>query len=133
VRGPYRVLLVAIALGAVACSSSSKPAATSTPSTSATPTTARSAATITKFVVPASVQCGKGTSTTVPVSYAISGAQRQGISVDGRQDPLTSPSGTIAPPVHCDPLPHTVTLFAYDAQGRLASAVKNLTTTLPAG
>jgi len=129
--GTLALLSAAILL--TACSSSAKSTGSSpvTSGAATTTTVGKSAATITKFVVPSSVRCDKGTATTIPLTYAISGAQRQGVSVDGRQTELTAPAGRAAPAVHCDPLPHTVTLFAYDAQGRLTSQVKQLTTIVP--
>jgi hypothetical protein len=84
---------------------------------------------VTSFVVPASVECTGKTSTTVDVQYATSGAKKQELYVDGRLVPGTdAASGTVSAPVHCDPLPHTFVMVAYDANGRRTPMEKKVTT-----
>ena len=119
------------ALGLAACSSGSS--ASSEKSTSATTIPANpdpGKAAINAFDVPASVRCGQGTtSTSVSVTYATTGAKTSKLLVDGRPTALSSASGSVDAPVHCDSLPHTFVLFAYDAQGRYTSQQKLVTTT----
>jgi hypothetical protein len=92
---------------------------------------ASSAVKITSFDVPASVTCGAAPSTTVRISYSVTGAQQQSITVDGREVPGTgAPTATVTAPIHCDPLEHDVALIATDAHGVRTSQVKHLTTLL---
>jgi hypothetical protein len=65
----------------------------------------------------------------VPVKYSTTGSSTTKLLVDGRPTPLSSASGSVDAPVHCDSLPHTFVLFAYDAQGRYTSQQKLVTTT----
>jgi ABC-type glycerol-3-phosphate transport system substrate-binding protein len=124
------VLAVALMAALAACSSGgddSAQGATSTTTVSNTekPGTAR----VTTFDVPASVDCGGKTSTTVQVQYATSGAKKQELYVDGRIVSGTdAASGTVSAPVHCDPLPHTFVMVAYDANGRRTPVEKKVTT-----
>jgi hypothetical protein len=84
---------------------------------------------VTSFEVPASAECAGSTSTTVTVSYATSGASKQELYVDGRTVPGTdATSGSVTAPVHCDPLPHTFVMIAYDTAGRRTALEKKLTT-----
>ena len=123
-----------VALGA--CSSSSKADAPSTTVRAAAehdraPATQIGDARIVKFVVPASVNCRGASSTKMSVEYEVTGAKRQEISVDGLAvDGVDGPSGTVDAPVHCDGVPHTVALIAFDANGARTSQVKMLTTVL---
>jgi len=39
---------------------------------------------------------------------------------------VDAPSGTVDAPVHCDGVPHTVALIAFDAKGARTSQVKLL-------
>jgi hypothetical protein len=81
------------------------------------------------FEVPATADCAGATSTTVTVTYATEGAKKQELYVDGRITPGTdATSGSVVAPVHCDPLPHTFVLVAYDENGRRTAAEKKLTT-----
>jgi hypothetical protein len=127
--------LSAIALGGMivaslaACSggsdsSSASPTSTTTPAPEK-PGTAQ----VTTFEVPASVECGGTTSTTADVQYGTSGAKKQELYVDGRLVSGTdAPTGTVTAPVHCDPLPHTFVMVAYDNDGRRTAAEKKVTT-----
>jgi hypothetical protein len=68
----------------------------------------------------------------VRVTYAVTGAKRHQIIVDGRVDPRAAARrATVNPRVHCDGLSHTVALVAIDAAGRRTSQVRYLTTVLP--
>ena len=137
---PVKILATAalvLALGA--CSSSSKSHASTPPTTTApaassttAPTVSQAgAARIVTFVVPASVNCNGASSTKVPVEYKVTDAARQELSVDGLAvDGVDKPSGTVDAPVHCDGVPHTVALIAFDAKGARTSQVKLLTTNL---
>jgi hypothetical protein len=87
------------------------------------------AAKIKRFDVPTSVDCGGKTSTTVTVSYAVSKATKQKLVVDGRALGGTGKSqASVDAPVHCDPLPHTFVLAAYDSAGKRTTEQKVLTT-----
>jgi hypothetical protein len=121
--------MTALAVGG--CSSSSK---ASVPLPKATTTTVApvGGAHITSFVVPASVRCGATSKTSVKVIYAVEGSAREELSIDGRAIPLGAASASVSEEVHCDGLPHTVALIAYDAKGVRTSQVKMLTTVLPA-
>jgi hypothetical protein len=123
------ILVVAAALLGSACSGDSGSSDASTTSTSAAP----GRATIAKFDVPESIQCAANTpSTTFAVTYEVSGAKRQQLLVDGRVEPGTdAASATLAAvPVHCDAVPHTVVLVAYDASGKRTAEKKLLKTEL---
>ncbi len=90
----------------------------------------KSSAKIELLEVPESASCGGSTSVTVAVRYATSGAARQRLLVDGRDEGLaTGPDGNVSVPVHCDPLPHTVVLIAWDDEGRRTFLQKILQTT----
>jgi hypothetical protein len=87
------------------------------------------AARITSFDVPKSVDCQGKTSTMVTVSYAVSKAKKQVLAVDGRELGGTGKSkASVEAPVHCDPLPHTFVLAAYDSSGKRTTQQKILTT-----
>ncbi len=90
-----------------------------------------SSARIERLEVPAAATCGSGaTSVDIPVSYRTTGATRHKLLVDGRDDGLaTKADATVTVPVHCDPLPHTVVLVAYDEDGRRTSLQRILQTT----
>ncbi len=78
------------------------------------------------------MQCSGGPSTTFSVQYATSDAKHQDLIVDGRVVPGTdSPSGSVEAPVHCDAVPHTVVLIAYDATEHRTAEQKILMTLLP--
>ena len=97
-----------------------------------TPTTVEPGnAKITTFVVPAAVPCPTGsTFVTVPVQYAASGADRMKLLVDGRQVKLDGTQGEAKADVHCDPLPHTFVVVAYDSAGGRTVEQKLLNTNL---
>ena len=118
------VLVAAVLTGCGGDSSSSaQPKATTT--TADVPGTAK----VTAFDVPASVACTGATSTSVTVSYGTSGSSKQELYVDGAIVPGTdAASGTVSAPVHCDPLPHTFVMIAYDAAGHRTALEKKLTT-----
>jgi len=112
----------ALVLVLAGCGGSDIGAEGKTPGTQATmPTTPVSGgsgrARITTFEAPASVACGAAeTSTSFSVKYATRDAARAEVRVDGRPLELDDPAkGSIDVQVHCDPLPHDVVLFAYDA------------------
>ena len=118
-----------------ACSSSSKPNATPTTVGPASTTTVESSggsgARITAFDVPASVACASASKTTVHVDYTVTGAARVELAIDGLDLPSTpAAQGSLDAPVHCDAVPHTVALVAYDAHGARTSQVKMVTTVL---
>lgn len=123
--------VAALAIVGTACSDDSESgAATSTTAAADKPGTA----TISKFEVPETVQCEANTpSTTFPVTYEVTGAKRQQLLVDGRVEPGTdAASGTLAAvPVHCDAVPHTVVIVAYDDAGHRTADKKVLKTLLP--
>ena len=124
-------LLSVSALWLAACSggSDSSSAASSTSTTKASAGTGT--AKVTSFDVPTSVKCTKGqTSTTVSVKYATAGAKKQQLLVDGRPTPLSSSSGSLDAPVHCDSLPHTFVIVAYDSGGRYTSLQKLVSTSI---
>jgi hypothetical protein len=119
------LVLLALAVVGAACGDDES----STDSSSTTSTSAASAstgtATIDAFDVPATTACAGATSVTVQASYATTGAVRWQLLVDGRELPGTdAPTATLDVPLHCDPLPHSFVLVAYDAAG--AKTVKEL-------
>jgi hypothetical protein len=125
-RAPLALLASAFLLLA-ACSSGTGSA--STASTSTTGAQPGGTAKVLSIDVPATVSCNGATSTTVQVSYSVEGASRQELRVDGRPVPGTDqPTGTVTAPVHCDALPHTIVVIAYDAKGRFNSKQKLVTT-----
>jgi hypothetical protein len=84
--------------------------------------------------VPKSVKCGSAPSATVRVAYAVSGAKRLQLIIDGRAErPTTERSATVNPRVHCDGVSHTVALVAIDTAGGRTVQVRYLTTVLPKG
>jgi len=117
---------IAVALGASvsACSDASSGASKSPDST--TTTGEPGTATIVTFDVPATVDCAAGaTATTVSVTYAVTGAKRQELRIDGLPiDGTNEPSATVLAGVRCDPLPHDVVLIAYDASGHRTAKQK---------
>jgi hypothetical protein len=120
---------IVVVLAAAACDSSSS-SGDAAPST----TQKSGAAKIVSFDVPATVQCAANTpSTTFAVSYDVSGAKRQELLVDGRVEPGTNAaSATLSSvPVHCDAVPHTVVIVAYDANNRRTAMQKILKTLAP--
>ena len=113
---------IALVLLAGACSSHSSGA-------SAPSTAAAGGVHVRTFAVPATVACGHATSAPVVVRYAISGARRWQVAVDGLPDlTSSSPAGHLTVRVHCDGLQHTVALVASDAAGARTSAVRYLVT-----
>jgi hypothetical protein len=120
---------VALVFACAACGGGSSSTADVAPTTTGdVPGTA----TIRAFDVPRTVSCGATPSTTVQVQYATKGADRQEVIVDGRVVPGTETAkGSVAAPVHCDPLEHTVVLVAYDSNGRRTAETKFLHTELP--
>ena len=127
--GAMAVAGAALALAACGGSSSDNAAraAKSTTTTSAgIPGTAK----ITSFDVPPSASCPSGaTSMTVSVNYGTTGAKKQVLYVDGRPQQLDAASGAVDAPVHCDAVPHTFVIVAYDANGRQTAQEKKLVTT----
>ena len=126
------LLIAAVGLGVLmsACGDSGG-GSSSAAGTSTTASEAPGTAKITSFEVPASVDCGGKTSTMVTVTYATTGAKKQDLYVDGRPEPGTdAPSGSLQTTVHCDLLPHTFVLIAYDAAGRRTPVEKKMTTKL---
>jgi len=118
---------ITLALLAAGCSSNAS-------SATAPSTTARRGAQVRTFTVPAAVECGHATSAAVTVDYAISGARRWQVMVDGLPGTThTTPSGRISVHVHCDGVQHTIALVATDAHGLRTSAVRYLTTRLSSG
>jgi len=84
--------------------------------------------------VPASVKCGSQPSTTVAITYSVTGSRSQQVVVDGLPEPgPLAASGRVVERVHCDGVEHTVALIATDAAGRRTSEVKYLATVLPGG
>jgi len=125
-----RASIAAVSLLLLAACSGSRSATGNNASTvPASAASVASTATITSFVVPASVQCGSATSTVVPVGYAVSGSARRELDVDGLAGPaLTKSSGLVRAPVHCDDLEHTVVLVAVDARGARTTRTKTFAT-----
>ena len=124
------VLLGAALLGVTVCSGSDGSSASG--GTTAT-TAAAGAAQITTLDVPTDIVCPPDTpSTTFTVTYATTGAKKLQLVVDGRTiegelaDAATVPNVA----VHCDLVPHTVVLFAYDADGQRTAEKRILNTTL---
>jgi len=133
-KRPVVALLVAIVAAAALSGCGGGDSSSSASSTTSTKTTTTQAdvpgtAKVTSFEVPATAACGGATSTTVTVSYATQDAAKQELYVDGRLSPGTdAASGSLAVPVHCDPLPHTFVMVAYDGNGRRTAVEKKLTT-----
>ena len=124
------VLAVVGVLGITACSSGSSGSSASKATATTSAAATSGAMKVVSFEVPATAACSGKTSTTVTVTYATSGAAKEQLSVDGRPVALNGPSGSVQAPVHCDALPHTFVLFAYDAAGHHVAAEKKLTTNL---
>jgi ABC-type glycerol-3-phosphate transport system substrate-binding protein len=119
----------AVVLGLAACSGDDGRAASGAATTTAANAEKPGTAQVSTFDVPTSAECGGKTSTTVDVTYATTGAKKQELYVDGRIVSGTDvASGTVTAPVHCDPLPHTFVMVAYDANGRRTPVEKKLTT-----
>jgi hypothetical protein len=111
-------LAVVVAVGAAGCSGGSG-------ASDAAKTSPAGATRIDTFDVPTSATCGNETSTTVTVNYAVSNATREKLVVDGLDvGGVDGSDGTVDVPIHCDPLPHTFVLFAYDADGHRTSQQK---------
>ena len=126
-RAALVVALMLVAVIGVACSGSSDDSAKSD---SPNPTAVKNGdAQITSFEVPASAECAGKTSTTVTVSYATKDAEKRELYVDGRPVAGTErSSGSVDAAVHCDPLPHTFVMVAYDAENHRTALEKKLTT-----
>jgi len=135
VVAPFALVLAISGCGSSNTSSSpSTSGASGSVSTTTAAVTQAGSARIASFVVPASVQCGASSKTTVHIAYAVMNAARQEIAIDGLDVAgVGTPSGAVDAPVHCDGVPHTVALIAFDAQGARTSQVKYLNTLLPAG
>ena len=125
--------LLLVAAGAVLAAgcgssddSSAKAAATSVPPTAV----AGGAAKITTFEVPTSVDCNGKTNVDVTLNYALTSAKQMQINVDGRPYKLNDAQGSQVVNVHCDALPHTMVMIAYDDKGRRTAEQKLLTTNL---
>jgi hypothetical protein len=126
------ILLAGACFGIAAltgCSDSSSGAS----GASTTTTTAASASDvkITSLTAPASVDCNGKTSVDITIGYAVEGATKQQLLVDGRQvDGITEPSASVTTWVHCDSLPHTIVVVGYDARDRHTSKQAMLTTNM---
>jgi hypothetical protein len=117
------------ALVVAGCGGDGSSNAETTTTTKASASDVPGTAKVTSFEVPATASCNGATSTTVSVTYATEGAKKQELYVDGALTPGTeAATGSIVAPVHCDPLPHTFVLVAYDANGRRTTSEKKLTT-----
>lgn len=113
-------------------SSAANDGGTGSSSTTSTTTAKPGTATIDKLDAPTSVQCTGTSSTTIDISWATTGAAKNLLRVDGRDVPeATAASGTVTAPVHCDALPHTVALIAYDKNNAPTSKVVYTNTVLP--
>jgi hypothetical protein len=120
-------LAVAAALvGAVAGCSGGGGSGSVGAGTAASSTAAAGALRIDMLDVPDSVPCNGTTSATVPVQYATSAATRVRLYVDGREIPHVKIDDSVQVPVHCDPVPHTVVVIAYDAGKGKTSQQKNV-------
>ena len=134
---PSRSLAAAMRAGALlvvsAGCTSSTGGAPGTPAQGGTTSPAPSAAAISRFEVPASIDCQSGhTSASFPVSYATTGAKTVVISVDGLPVPGSDAvSADLTAQVHCDPLPHQVVIVAADANDRQVDQQKVLATNVP--
>ena len=125
------LVLVGVLTGTLASCSGGDNNASGGTTTTVANTEKPGTAQVTSFVVPATVECGGATSTSVDVQYATTGAKKQELYIDGRIVPGTEAgSGTVSAPVHCDMLPHTFVMVAYDANGRRTAAEKKVTTNL---
>jgi hypothetical protein len=129
-------LAAVVAIGVSGCGSDDADASKEPPSSTSPSTTlgdtAAGTATIPVFEVPATAACAAGeTSVTVKVQYQTAGAKRQRLLVDGADVPgLDEDQATLDVPVHCDTLPHTFVLVAYDANDQKTTQQKLLTTEL---
>jgi hypothetical protein len=127
--GVLLAVLSAAALG-VACSDSGgsgrDTAKTGVTTTAPGPSTAQ----VVLVQAPASVDCNGHTSTMIPVTYKTTGASKQVLLIDGRPVPISAPEATVQAQVHCDELPHTVAVVAYDAKGRRVGKDTMVTTNL---
>jgi len=130
VRLALVVFTLSIAVVAAGCSDSSDDSSKASPSSSGPPATAVQLgdARITKFDVPATVACDGKTSIEVTVQYAVSGAKKSELLVDGRPYKLTDSSGEQKATVRCDSLPHTMVIVAYDSGNQRTAQQKLLTT-----
>ena len=128
-RGIAAALVVFAGAAAIAgCGGDDSSKASTNPTTTSTGSDVPGTAKVTAFDVPATADCKGSTSTSVSVTYATEGAAKQELYVDGRVTPGTgAASGSVTTDVHCDPLPHTFVLVAYDANGRRTTAEKKLT------
>ena len=116
-RAAVTAAVVGLLMLAAGCGSGSSGSTAGAQSGSTTPNIPGTAK-ITALTVPPTVACGGKTSTTVQVQYATTGAAKLVLLIDGRDlPPTTAAAATLTVPLHCDALPHTVVLVAYDAQG----------------
>jgi len=112
------------------CSDSSSGASGDSSSTTSTAPSA-SGVKITSLTVPPSVDCNGKTSVDITIGYAVEGAAKQEVLVDGRQvDGTEQPTGSLDTWVHCDSLPHTIVVVGYDARGRHTSKQLMVTTNM---
>jgi len=124
--------VVVAAAALTACGSGGSSSAKSGAST--TETTVKPDGTGTAKIVSYGVQdaaaCPDGkTFVTIPVTFDVSGAARVELMVDGRPLKLDGTKGSKQVDVHCDPLPHTMVLVAYDAKDNTTFERKLLNTT----
>jgi hypothetical protein len=132
----YRIVtasvLVVAAVTLAGCSDDSTPKA-AVKSTDVTTTTAGAATAvkITSLEVPPTIDCNGKTSVDITVAYAVEGATRQELYIDGRKvDGTDQPSGSITTWVHCDTLPHTIDVVGYDAKDHHTALEQKVTTNL---
>jgi len=131
----HRHLVIAIPLLAGGlllggCSGSSSGTKESTKAT-VTTTPAATGVEVTSLDVVPSVECNGKTSVDISIGYAVEGAARQELYVDGRKvDGTEQASGTVTTWVHCDTLPHTIDIVGYDARDRHTTLEKKVTTNL---
>lgn len=129
------VLLVAAAaacsftlVGCGSDSSSSAPTSKDSMTTTGAPATGVK---ITSLEIPATLDCNGKTSVDLTVSYAVEGAARQELYVDGRKVDGTDKSvATVSTWVHCDTLPHTIDVVGYDQKNHHTTLEKMVTTNL---
>jgi len=125
-------LLVVAAVALAGCSdgSSAKAAAKSGGVTTTAPASAAGVK-VTSLEVPPTIDCNGKTSVDITVAYAVEGAARQELYVDGRKvDGTDKASDSIATWVHCDTLPHTIDVVGYDAKGHHTTLEHKVTTNL---